>query len=395
MIERYQDPTIQWIWSEDTRYDGWAAIEFAYLRARGIDRPFFNTLFQRASATACPTLGEMVRAVEKETRHDVAAFVRVYCGMLEKEERGLSREFHFRLTSSDLVDTWNAACIVRSVRCLGYRISDLVEVLSVRAEALQALKAVGRTHGQAALPIVFGDRFVGYLQALGSANDHLTRTISGLGLAKIGGPTGSEITEELERKTLANFSFMFVGGEQAPALHPVARPAGQCVDRRLYFRIAAAVLEVALVLDKIALDLRLLSLEEVGEVREGYPATRVGSSSMPHKRNPVNLEKVNGLVRVLRSNLDVFAGNSSLWLERDISHSSSERFILPDFFEITAHCLSTVTQVVNDLEVVPNRIIENLEQVREKMDSFERLHAAPAPGDTAGRMETYQQAKDS
>jgi len=374
MIDRYQNQRIRGIWSEAAKYGGWAAIEFEYLAVRGIRRPWFADLVTKVTV-------ETVREKEKETGHDVAAFVAVFCDLIEAREPGLSREFHYRLTSSDLVDTWNGVCLVRSIQYLVRLAEELRSDLQDANARTQGLMAVGRTHGQAAVPVPFGDRYLKVENQLKFAIVGLRAQIHFSGdypdLGKIGGPTGSEIPEYDELQVLAKFG-----------LSPAARPAGQCVDRIKYFRIAAAVMELGLVLDGFAQDLRLLAIEEVGEVAEGYPEGRIGSSSMPHKKNPVTLEKINGLVRVLRGHFATLTSNTSLWLERDISHSSVERLVLPDFFEISAYCLVTLAQVVKDLVVNPSRVQSNLEAVKEKMGSFERLHQSTGP-----RMESYQNSR--
>ncbi len=379
MTERYADLEIAHIWSDANRYIRWLDVELAAVAVRF---PRVLSHYQEKLQIFRDTpglLADLVTAKEAETHHDVAAFVAVCCDHLDKEGVGGSRFFHHHLTSSDVVDTANAALLWRSWMRINQLGRDLDETLARRIiDPNLQTRAVGRTHGRAALPVLASDRFSHIRSLFYDASRHINTVLAETPLAKIGGPTGSEIDGMAERYILERLN-----------LKPAQRPHIQCASRTRYFRVFAALFELALVLEKAATDLRLLAVEEIGEVNEGYGKGRVGSSSMPHKKNPVNLEKVCGLVRVMRGHLMAFSENSALWLERDISHSSAERLLMPDFFHCLAHCLATMTTVVENLAVFPERIAANLEAVAEKMKSFDQLHTDAA---THGRTESHRRA---
>jgi len=379
MNSRYTDLEISHIWSDANRYMRWMDVELAAVAVRF---PRVLSHYQKHLQVfwdAPALFADLVAAKEEETRHDVAAFVAVCCDHLDKEGVGGSRFFHHHLTSSDVVDTANAALIWSSWCRISQLGGLLDEALARRISGpdLQT-QAVGRTHGRAALPVIASDRFSHVRNLFYDASRHINTVFAETPLAKIGGPTGGEVDEITEKHILEHLD-----------LKPANRPHIQCASRTRYYRVFAAVFELALILEKLATDLRLLAVEEVGEVNEGYGKGRVGSSSMPHKKNPVNLEKVCGLVRVMRGHLMAFSENSALWLERDISHSSTERLLMPDFFHCLAHCLTTMTRVVDNLAVFPERIAANLEAVADKMKSFDQLHTDAA---THGRTESHRRA---
>ncbi len=382
MNSRYADSEIAHIWGNSNRYLRWLDVELAAVEVRFgevQERICRRALNHRLAGSGPAVLEEEVESREKTTGHDVAAFVEICAELLDQYSPQLSRVFHHHLTSSDIVDTTNAILVWKSWERINQLGRDLDEALARRIldPALQQ-RAVGRTHGRAALPVIASDRLSHIRSLFYDTSRHINTVLARTPLAKIGGPTGSEIDEQTEAKIL-----------QKLALEPAGRPHIQCASRTRYFRVFAALFELALVLEKLATDLRLLAIEEVGEVNEGYGKGRVGSSSMPHKKNPVNLEKVCGLVRVMRGHLMAFSENSALWLERDISHSSAERLLMPDFFHCLAHCLTTMTTVVDNLAVFPERIAANLEAVAGKMKSFEQLHTDAA---THGRTESHRRA---
>lgn len=382
MTDRYADPEIARIWSDKNRYLRWLDVELAAVEIRfgEVQARICRRALGHLQAGAGPAvLEEAVESREKTTHHDVAAFVEVCAELLDQYSPQLSKVFHHHLTSSDVVDTANASLIWASWERVNQLGRDLDEALARRVldPALQQ-RAVGRTHGRAALPVIASDRFSHIRSLFYDTSRHINATLSQTPLAKIGGPTGGEIDEQTETQILGLLN-----------LKTANRPHIQCASRTRYFRVFAALFELALILEKAATDLRLLAIEEIGEVNEGYGKGRVGSSSMPHKKNPVNLEKICGLVRVMRGHLMAFSENSALWLERDISHSSAERLLMPDFFHCLAHGLATMTKVVENLDVFPERIAANLEAVAGKMKSFEQLHTDAA---THGRTESHRRA---
>lgn len=375
MIARYQDEEIAKLWSLSETYRRWLTIELAAMAVVTGHKEA-----EQAGAIIAKTfhpgpqfLGELmalaVAKEEKVTRHDVVAFVNVCCRTLETADRmDLSGHFHKRLTSSDVVDTGTAATVKRS----GERITSLAQmlhqVIGDRAKEFPQ-EGVARTHGRAAMAMPWNRRFEYWRQEL------WTHTMAAAGqrfsLAKISGPTGHQIDSSTEADILHILGLAKVDRDGPIPSHDITI---QCVSRVNFFQVMSGWFAVALVAEKIALDVRLLAVQEVGEVNEGYPRKRVGSSSMPHKKNPVNAEKVSGLVRVLRGYLFSLSENAALWMERDISHSSVERIVLPDFFHVLAHILSVLTEVFENLDVNAQAITRNLDAVRTEVGSYDALH---------------------
>lgn len=376
MIERYSDEAITDIFSKANTMRCWLKTELEVMAIH-----FSSTAMEDAASILCAIepqqIVEETRAVEATCQHDVSAFVRVMASKLEQAGRAdLSAKFHHGITSSDIVDTTLAMQIEEAGGHIGELVCKLLGELSHLATIQDPCAA--RTHGRRARRIPFGRRFAVYTHQIDMQMTYINLAQDNWTLMKLAGPTGTEIPAAREVQLRDRLQ---LPGHSTP-LHT------QCVSRVHHFNLLSAYFGLALVLDKIALDMRLLAIEEVGEVNEGYGEGRDGSSSMPTKKNPVSFEKINGLCRLMRGYLLTASENSSLWLERDISHSSAERVIIPDFFHALSHMISTAVSALSGLVINQEQINNNAAKV---IDSYQQLTNAVTAGST--RSAAYETTK--
>jgi adenylosuccinate lyase len=349
MIPRYSRPQMKALFEDEARYQTWLEVELqacAAMERRG-EVPAGVSARVRGRAKVDP---RRVDELEATLRHDVIAFLTAVTESAGEEARHL----HKGMTSSDLVDTALALTLTRAADLLLAEVSGLRE--AVRGLALRHKETimVGRTHGVHAEPITFGLKVLVWHEELGRALERLTRARQGIAVGKLSGAVGTHahLSPELEEEVLR-------------ALGLTPEPAATQVVQR--DRHAELVLTLALLgtsLEKIALEIRHLQRTEVLEAEEPFREGQKGSSAMPHKRNPVNCERVCGLARVLRANAQVALENVALWHERDISHSSAERVILPDSFLAADFMTAQMREVILGLNVYPERMRANLDLTR-------------------------------
>ncbi len=331
MTSRYQDPKIAEIFSEDRKYTLWLLIEEALIKAlapEDLSKPFsfFVLGLQGVNLTS---FINACKHEEAETKHDVGAFLNVLESRLDATGSRVTPFLHRGFTSSDVVDTATCLQAHAARRHVAFLVRELKEAIGNTGDA----KCVGYTHGMPAEMMCLSSRFqraLSGLHELPSLRPHLT------------GPLGDakhlDIGTRIEIARLLGFNND--GDGRAPAQPNFM----QCSERSDYARLASAIAINGGVLAKLALDLRLLVFKgEMGREKGGH---EMGSSAMPHKTNPADLEKVCGLARVLRGNAMVAMENIELWLERDISHSSTERMWLPESFHLYCHMLTTMTKAV-------------------------------------------------
>ena len=346
MIPRYTLPEMAEVWSEDTKLRHWFDIEVlaceAWEKLGKIPAEDMERIRANASVDA-----DRVRKIEEVTRHDVAAFVQAVAETVGPEGRWI----HFGMTSSDLLDTGLALQLVEASDILLAKLEHLLAVVKARALEHQATLCVARTHGVHAEPTTFGHRLAVFAFELARDRDRLKRARESVAVGKLSGAVGTYAAVD-----------PFVEEHVCRELGLAAADAAtQVVQRDRHAEFMAAIAVTGATLEQLAIEIRHLARTEVREVEEPFEQGQKGSSAMPHKRNPILCERLTGLARLLRSNAHAAMENVALWHERDISHSSVERVILPDSTTLLDYMLHIAVFVVENLKVFPDRMRENLE----------------------------------
>ncbi|MBD0348926.1 MAG: adenylosuccinate lyase [Thermoleophilia bacterium] len=347
MISRYSRPAMAAVWSEQRKLETWLEVELAALDGwaeLGVI-PADEVAAIRARAAA-PT-AERVAQLERETQHDVAAFVDAAAESLGAAGRWL----HYGLTSSDVLDT----ALALQVRDAGALILDGIDralaAVVRRAEEHRTTPMIGRTHGIHAEPTTFGLKLTVWAFELDRARERVARALEGMRVGKLSGAVGTyaSVDPEVERIACER-----LGLEPAPA-------STQILQRDRHAEVLGALALTAASLEKFALEIRHLARTEVGEVAEPFGRRQKGSSAMPHKRNPIVAERICGLARVVRAHALVGLENVALWHERDISHSSAERVVMPDAFVALDYMLDRFAWLTEGLVVHPERMRRNVD----------------------------------
>jgi adenylosuccinate lyase len=345
VIPRYTLPEMAEVWSEEAKLRHWLRIEVlaceAWNRLGRIPDRDLQEIKARATATV-----DRVQELERTTRHDVAAFVQAAA----KPVGPAGRWIHFGMTSSDLLDTALALQLREGSDILLGRLEDLLAVVRRRALEHRDTLCVGRTHGVIAEPTTFGHKLAVWAFELARDRDRLRRARDLVSVGKVSGAVGTYAAVD-------PFVEEYVCRELGLA---PADAATQIVQRDRHAEFVGAVALTGATLEKIAVEIRHLMRTEVREVEEPFEAGQKGSSAMPHKRNPILSERIGGLARLLRGNLQAALENVALWHERDISHSSVERVILPDSTIALDYMLDLATFVVREMKVFPDRMRENM-----------------------------------
>jgi adenylosuccinate lyase len=346
VIARYSRPAMAAVWSEEGKLARWLEVELAATEAWA-DLGVVPAEAARAlRARATPPSPERVAELEATLHHDTAAFVDAVAEGLGEE----GRWFHYGLTSSDVVDT----ALSLQIQAAGRLILDgLVRArmsVVVRAEEHRQTVCMGRTHGVHAEPTTFGLKLAGWAFELERARERVARALEGLRVGKLSGAVGTYAATDPELERIACER---LGLEPAPA-------STQILQRDRHAELLAALAVAAGSLDAFALEVRHLARTEVREVQEPFGRGQKGSSAMPHKRNPVVAERICGLARVVRAGALVGFENQPLWHERDISHSSAERVVIPDAFLALDYMLDRFAWLVEGLVVFPERMGQNL-----------------------------------
>jgi len=346
VIPRYALPQMSAIWSDQARLRHWLEIEIlaveAWARVGVVPEGDARQIRQKAAFDLA-----RVQELERVTRHDVAAFVQ--CVAESVGEAG--RWIHFGLTSSDVLDTALALQLREAADLLLERVERLLAVTKRMALAHRGTVMAGRTHGVVAEPTSFGHKIALWAFELDRNRERLRRAREAVSVGAISGAVGTyaQVDPRIEEEVCAKLG-----------LHP-AEASNQIVARDRHAEYASALAITATTLDAIATEIRHLARTEVREVQEPFGEGQKGSSAMPHKRNPVRCERITGLARVVRGNAHVALENAVLWHERDISHSSAERVILPDSTLAVDFMLAEMTEVLEGLVVFPERMRTNLE----------------------------------
>ena len=346
MIARYTRPELGRIWGEENRFRTWLEVEIAAtetLAAAGIvPKDAAKAIRERAGFQL-----ERIREIEAEVRHDVIAFTTAVAEIVGPE----SRWFHYGLTSNDVVDTAQSLLVKQASAIIASDLRQLSDVLERRAWEFKDTPMVGRTHGIHAEPITFGFKLAIWYSEVQRDIERFDRAREEMRVGKFSGAVGTfaHLSPELEEKMCARL------GLKAAAI------SSQVIQRDRHANYLATLAVIASTLDKIATEIRHLQRTEVREAEEYFSEKQKGSSAMPHKRNPVNFEQVSGLARVVRSNAQAGFENVALWHERDISHSSVERIILPDSTTLVDYMLDKTANLLDTMFIYPERMKANLE----------------------------------
>ncbi len=334
------------IWSEESKYNNWLRVELAatdvLARAGIVPTKAAAVLRERASFTV-----ERIHAIEAETRHDVLAFTQAVAESVGPDARWL----HFGLTSTDVVDTAQALAFVEASAMIRSGIERLLDVLQKRAVEFQHTPCIGRTHGVHAEPTTFGLKLLVWFSEMQRNLRRFDAAAEDLRVGKISGAVGS-------------FGHLSPAHEEAICAELGLRPAEvstQVLQRDRHAAYIATLAVLCSTLDKIATEIRHLQRTEVREAEEFFSPKQKGSSAMPHKRNPITCEQISGLARVVRGNAQAALENVALWHERDISHSSAERVILPDTTILADYLLDKTATLIEKLLVYPARMLKNME----------------------------------
>jgi adenylosuccinate lyase len=373
MIPRYTRDVMGEIWSEEAKFRTWLEVELAVCEAwakRGeIPPASMETIRQKAGLSV-----ERIEEIEADVRHDLIAFLTCVAEHIGPD----SRYVHMGLTSSDVVDTAQALRLVRSCEVLLKDIDALIEALRKQALEHRVTVMVGRTHGIHAEPTSFGLKMLLWHEEMKRNRQRLERAQKTVQVGKLSGAVGNYAHMEPE-----------IEEEVCAALGLVPAPVSTQVLQR--DRLAELVTTVAIVgssLDKFATDIRSHQRTDLAELREPFGKKQKGSSAMPHKRNPEICERISGLARILRGNAVVSLENVPLWHERDISHSSAERIILPDSVILLDYMLDKMTWVISGLVVNRKQMWANLERTKGLVYSQKVLLALVEKGMT--REDAYQ-----
>jgi adenylosuccinate lyase len=346
LIERYAPPAMRAVWSDQHRFELWLRIEVLACEAwAALGRIPESALPKIRKATFDAT---KIAEVESRVGHDVVAFLTVVNESVGQPE---ARYVHLGMTSQDLNDTAMAVQMVESARIIGHDLATTREAAADLAIKHRKTLMAGRTHGIVAEPITFGFKVAGWVAELDRSIARLEQAAEDAGVAHMSGAVGTHAT--LDPRVEEH-----VCRELGLEVDPVST---QVVSRDRHAEFMAALAIAAGTLERIATEIRHLQRSEVGEVFEPFGKEQKGSSAMPHKRNPVLTERVCGLARVVRGNLVVALENTTLWHERDISHSSAERVIFPDACATIDYMAIEMHKVLRGLEVKPQRMLANLQ----------------------------------
>jgi adenylosuccinate lyase len=345
LIERYTLPEIGAVWTEEAKYRAWLKVELAVCHARvelgEIPREEVEELAEKADFTV-----ERIHEIEAETNHDVIAFV----SAVAEHAGDVSRHFHFGLTSSDVLDTAGALQLRDALDLIHAEAKGLALLLVEMALEHRETVMVGRTHGVHAEPTTLGHKLAVWAFEMERNLDRVAHAREVAAVGKISGAVGTyaNVDPKVEALTCEE-----LGLSSSPA-------STQVVQRDRHAEVLSAIAILGSTMEKIAVEVRGAQRTEIRELAEPFGRGQKGSSAMPHKRNPILAERLSGMARILRANAGVGFENNALWQERDISHSSAERVILPDSTILVFYMLRTTGRILRGLQVGEDRMLENL-----------------------------------
>ncbi|HKV34032.1 MAG TPA: adenylosuccinate lyase [Pyrinomonadaceae bacterium] len=349
MIDRYTLPEMGALWSEQNKFQKWLDVEVAVCEVHAENGTIPREALAEIKAKAKFSV-ERINEIEKTTNHDVIAFTT----NLAESIGEASRFVHYGLTSSDVVDTANALLLRDAADILLKKVESLIDVLKRRALEFKNTPQVGRTHGIHAEPTSFGLTFALWFDEMRRNRERLVRAREAVAVGKISGAVGAfaHLDPSVEEAVCKR-----LGLKAAPV-------STQVIQRDIYAEYLNTLAVTASSLEKFALNVRHWQRTEVREAQEKFTKGQKGSSAMPHKRNPIISERICGMARIVRANSLVGLENIALWHERDISHSSAERVVLPDSSIALDYMLQKAIGLIDGLVVYPERMLENLRITR-------------------------------
>jgi len=345
MIPRYTRKEIGDIWSDETRFSTYLEVELAVIEAYQELGVISSSVAQHIKKHAKIDI-KRIEEIEKQTNHDIIAFVE----QIGETIGEASRYFHYGMTSSDLVDTATNLLLIKATRILLRDLEQFSETLRQKALHYKDLVQIGRTHGIHAEPITFGFKIAGWFFETKRNIERLRAALKEISVGKISGAVGtySNINGDVEKLACKKLGL-------EPEIFST-----QIISRDRYACYISTMGVIACSLEKIALQIRLLQQTEIDEVAEPFGKGQKGSSAMPHKRNPILCERICGLARIIKNNVSVAMENVALWHERDISHSSAERIILPESTILLDYIISLTNRIISEIEVFPESMEKNL-----------------------------------
>ena len=345
MIDRYTLPEMAALWSEESKFQSWLEVEIEAAKAMADDKIIPMAAYKAIKAKAKFDI-KRIDEIEAEVNHDVIAFLTAVSEHVGEQAKYL----HFGLTSSDVVDTALALRMKRAAVIIDKKIVEAMRVVKKLALKYKDTPCIGRTHGVLAEPMTAGLKFTLWFSDLQRARDRFAAAAAGMAVGKISGSVGNfaNLDPNIEAAVCKR-----LGLKAAPVSTQVLQR-----DRHADFINALALL--ASCLEKFATEIRNLQRPEIGEMSEGFTKGQKGSSSMPHKKNPITCERISGIARLVRGYAVTEMENIALWHERDISHSSVERVIIPDATTIVDYSLKKFIDVCKGLVVNENRMMKNI-----------------------------------
>lgn len=365
MIDRYTTPEMKTLWSEANRYRAWLEVELAATEAwealgdvpEGVAARIRDALKDRPLDEA---FAERVAEIETQTKHDIVAFTRALTERVGED----AKYIHLGLTSTDVVDTAQNIVLRQALDIILADTTALMEAVRDKAVTYKHTPCIGRTHGIHAEPMTFGLKFLNFYAALSRDFARLQRARDAVGVVMLSGSVGTYAHVPPEVEAMA---------AERLRLEPDS-VTNQTVARDRHAELMSALAILGTTLERIAVEIRHLQRTEVREAQEGFSKGQTGSSSMPHKKNPIATENITGIARLMRSNLQAALENVALWHERDISHSSVERVILPDTTILASYATRRLTGVVQNLVVYPENMQRNLGALHGLVYSQRVLH---------------------
>ncbi|HKL47422.1 MAG TPA: adenylosuccinate lyase [Candidatus Izemoplasmatales bacterium] len=375
MIERYQRQNMKALWSDSSKLQAMLKVEiancYAWMKDGLFDEPTYKKIL-KASINY-----DRVLEIEKQTRHDVVAFVKAISETLGKEKKWV----HYGLTSTDVVDTANALRLKEANKIILEDIDRMMAVLKDKAFAYKNTPIMGRTHGMHAEIMPFGMKFALWFEDFKRIRKHFVSAAKEVEVIKLSGAVGTYSTSKpIIQKLAAQFLKL-----------KASKISTQTLQRDRHANYIASIALIGGELEKIATEVRHLSRSEVGEVSEAFSNKQKGSSAMPHKKNPILSENICGLSRMIKSYASVAFDNIALWHERDISHSSTERMILPDATALIDFMLNRSTRILDQLVVHKKRMIRNIELSKGLYASQQLMNAFVNAGMDRLEMHDYLQ----
>lgn len=349
MIDRYSLEKMKSIWSDENKFRKWLEVELAACEAWKQLGKIPDASLKKIKKNAKFSI-KRINEIEKTVDHDVIAFLTNVAEHVGPD----SRFIHMGMTSSDVVDTSLSLLMKESAQLIIADIGDLIRALKAKAKQYKHTPMIGRSHGIHAEPTTFGLKMALYFEEMKRNLDRMTRAMETISVGKFSGAVGtfSNIEPKVEEIACKKLGIKR------------AEVSTQVIQRDRHAEYLTSIAIVAATLEKIATEIRNLQRTELQEVEEPFKHGQKGSSAMPHKRNPITCERIAGLARVLRANSMVSLENVALWHERDITHSSTERIIIPDSSLLIDYMLQTLTRVIDNLVVYPENMRRNIDRTQ-------------------------------